>query len=239
MMRSAVHEGRPHEILAPEQKAGALRPAHRLPTAVGNQVGSSRQVRIRSAGKFRGSIDDDGHTRLVSRRDDRLQPHRSSSFAGSEHGHHRRARSERGVKRLHAIDVDHPRAPAPKRVVVHVAGFPGHDHFVPESCQIGQLLHQLRIGARNARGRRLAQGSRGTRRHNRALAADELGNPRPDLFHQLVDVDRVVGGLVTSLTHFGKLQRAAVDGERAGQVDERTDADPRVDLRSLRGRGKL
>jgi hypothetical protein len=60
--------------------------------------------------------------------------------------------------------------------------------IVAKSRQIRQLLHQLRIGARDARGRRMAEGRGGARRHDRGLAADQLGNPGPGLLHQLVEV---------------------------------------------------
>ena len=45
VMRGAVHERRPDEVLPAEQQTGALRAAQRLAAAVGDQIGAARESR--------------------------------------------------------------------------------------------------------------------------------------------------------------------------------------------------
>ena len=191
MMRRSVHEGGPHGSL-PSEQSGALGPRNRIAAAVGDQIGASHSDTDWALWKLGGSVDNDGNACLTSAAticSSRIGP-RASPVPRTATMAVRCPSAAWNC--LQGLDLDHARTPSVRKAWSYdVAGLPGDDHFVLQPGQIGQLLDQFRIVPARHAAVAWTQRRRGTRRHDGALTADELGDPGADLLHQLVEIDRM------------------------------------------------
>ena len=92
------------------------------------------------------------------------------------------------------------------------------------------------VPARTAGGR-VRQGGGGAGGDQAPPDLQQLGQAIAGLLHQLVQIDVKMRRLFHRVDHLRQHQRAAIDGERRGAVDERLDADARVDFRTRFGDG--
>ena len=132
----------------------------------------------------------------------------------------------------HLDDLDAQRA---DRVIVHIAGFAGNDHLILQSFEVRQPLNFFRVRSDQTGRGGMGQSGGRARRHNGPVDVQQFREAGAHALHQLVEIHMEVRGLLHRRDHFRERQRAAVDGERRGAVDERADSDPGVNIGARSG----
>ena len=233
-MGRAVHPGRAHEILAPEEQTARLRPAQALAAAVGDERRAVLQVHVRDGEDLGGRIDDNRNSLRLGQRSHDLQAQRALVDARARHDvDEGRSRAERGFELRDRRDFDHAQADGTDRRVVDIARVGRDDGFVPgKTTEVRQPHVQIRVAAGHAGRGGERQPRRATVGDEAPLGSGEHGQTRADGFRELVEVHVLPCRRVHRRPHLRQHRRTADDGEGAAGVDERAHADRRVDVRA-------
>jgi hypothetical protein len=246
----ALDPGRPDEVLAPEEQAGALRAAEALAAAVADEVGPGLEVDVRDGEDLGGGVDEDRNAPGPRPHADGAGVERALVDPGTgEDVHHGRAGAEGGLQLGHGRNIDDPHPRRTHRRVVDVAGVPRDDDLVPRKApQIGQAHVEVGVAPGEAGGGGVLERRRAAGGDDPPLRPGQLGQALPDALGQLVEVDVVPGRGLHGLAHLGEHERAAEDGVGPAGVDDRAHADRLVDARTdleaggrtrRRGHGRL
>ena len=189
-MRVVVEPCRFDQVAPAEQQAGRLRAAQALPAGkrhhvVAHSLEPQEVVRGRHVGS---GVVQRGYAMPLAEPHEFLVPDLPVRLGVIEEEEHRRAFVDRRFQLLRGLDFDELRARVPDGMVVTVAmRLLDHD-LVQHAVRAREELDALRIGARDARGGPKRQGGGATSGDESRLAIQELGDPVPGFFVQLVQV---------------------------------------------------
>ena len=236
---------RADEVGPAGQNAGSLRPAQCLAAGERHQVGAlgdepPQVFRWRQRG---GGVYEHGHVVIMGDLRDGGQrqrvgcchhrPQHARGAAGDRGG--KLPRLGRPRRRMaQAAYLHQPDAHGAYRVVVAVAVYALHDHFVLQAACVRQAVHRRGVQPGHARRRAQQQPRRRPGGDVAVLSAGRRGDDPPGGQLQVFDPHEAVGRGGHGGVYFRRHPRAAEPGECPGCIDDRTH--PEVVVDSAHGR---
>ncbi len=175
MVRRAVGPRRLEQVSFAKQEARRLRAADALAAAVGNGRGAALEVNVGDGEDLGRRVHDDGHVVALGGFRDDPGSERAVVLRPTQDVGHSGALVKRGFKLGSVADGDDLHAQHADSVVVDVARIGRDHHLALQPFEVGQTLHALGIGARNARCRAVRQRGAATGCHDAPLGPGQLG----------------------------------------------------------------